>query len=1356
MNDAAPQRGFSPASDTWVTAIHLSEADSNPRGSGFLIDARRVLTCAHVVHSGPAAHPELWVAFPKAEELMNRRIRVKEVVAPAVANRGKEDVAVLVLEEPVSTEFAAPLLRPPPNEMVNKRWWAFGFPDGMLGDSAGGLIGEALAYGWVRLDNREGDGVQGGYSGGALWSADYGAVVGLVAQGRKKDGYARAVTMRAVATSLPDQQLHLLTDWTTEDAGDVALSAWGWTLSNDPESGKHWHPRARGVGSDAERGFRFCGRATALKAIIDWITDSAGDHRQVLLVTGSPGVGKSAVLGRVVTTADPEIAAMLPADDDAERAPTGAVACAVHARHKTALEVAREIATAACAPLPDEVEELATLLRGTLENREPSSFSVLIDALDEARTPADARTIMRHIAVATAETCADLGVRVVVGSRRTDDRGDLLVPFQTSLRVVDLDTPEYFAQQDLARYALATLQLLGDERRDSPYEDASVGKPVADRIAEMAQGNFLIAGLVARTHGLHDQQATDVAELRFTATVDTALRDYLVRLPDVEGVAALDVLTALAYADSPGLSVELWRTAVGAVGGLSPEARGLSAFARTSAANFLVESSDPDAVTGSFRLFHQALNEALLEDRMAGGALADDEARIARAFMSLGSSDWPNAPGYLLRSLPGHAMRGGVFDELLEDESYPLHADLRRLVPAVKAATSATARARGRLLRTTPQALDASAADRVALFSVTEAREHLGRSYRDSVVPAAYRAVWAVGAPHTEDIVLEGHTDWVNTVCALSDQGRTVLASAGNDGSIRLWNPDTGEAVGVLEAHAGAVRALCPLPTKQGLLLASAGNDGAIRLWNPDAGDTPRTIDGHTGWITALCTIDRDGHTLLASAGNDGTVRLWNPDTGEAVGVLEAHAGAVRALCPFPTEQGVLLASAGNDGAMLLWEPSTGDVVRVLKDGSDWITALCTIDRDGHTLLASARIDGLVYLQDAAGETVCTLEGAGGLITTLCPVDVDGRTLLASVGDDRAIHLQDAVTGDARVLEGHTDVVQDVCVVVADGRTLLVSAGNDNTVRLWDTGASGVVTMVEPLEPVEALCALEGEHGPQLATVGHGGTLRLWDPSTGETLHTIKAGVGAITALCTIDVDRRTLLASAGSDRVIRLWHPDTGEAVSSWELEKGDWLVRALCQVSTGGRALLAAAGDNGVVRLHDPDSGETLYVLEAGKERKVLSLCSVVVGERTFLATALDNRAVALWDTQRETVVHELAGHTDWVRGMCVVSAQGRTLLATAAEDRTVRLWDPDTGEAVANLQGHTAGVSAVCTINLGTRTVLVSAGDDRTVRLWNPDLAHAGVVIPVRSPVRSLVPHDRRLFTGLTDGLLALVLD
>ena len=87
----------------------------------------------------------------------------------------------------------------------------------------------------------------------------------------------------------------------------------------------------------------------------------------MLVITGSPGVGKSAVLGRVVTTADAAIRAALPPGDQRVRASVGSVGCAVHAKAKTALEVAEEIARAASARLPGQTEDLAPAIREALD-----------------------------------------------------------------------------------------------------------------------------------------------------------------------------------------------------------------------------------------------------------------------------------------------------------------------------------------------------------------------------------------------------------------------------------------------------------------------------------------------------------------------------------------------------------------------------------------------------------------------------------------------------------------------------------------------------------------------------------------------------------------------------------------------------------------------------------------------------------------------------------------------------------------------------------------------------------------------------------------------------------------------------
>ncbi len=71
-----------------------------------------------------------------------------------------------------------------------------------------------------------------------------------------------------------------------------------------------------------------------------------------------------------------------------------------------------------------------------------------------------------------------------------------------------------------------------------------------------------------------------------------------------------------------------------------------------------------------------------------------------------------------------------------------------------------------------------------------------------------------------------------------------------------------------------------------GKLLASAGGDGTVRLWNPatgrPVGSPPGRHSGPDAGVNGVA-FSPDGK-LLASAGGDGTVRLWNPATGRPVG----------------------------------------------------------------------------------------------------------------------------------------------------------------------------------------------------------------------------------------------------------------------------------------------------------------------------------------------------------------------------------------------------------------------------------------------------------------------------------------
>ncbi|MGP4047165.1 TIR domain-containing protein [Streptomyces sp. 2A115] len=116
--------------------------------------------------------------------------------------------------------------------------------------------------------------------------------------------------------------------------------------------------------------------------------------------------------------------------------------------------------------------------------------------------------------------------------------------------------------------------------------------------------------------------------------------------------------------------------------------------------------------------------------------------------------------------------------------------------------------------------------------------------------------------------VLDGHTDRVYTVVFAPDG--SWLASASWDGQAVVWRD--GAVVHRLTGHVGKLWTAAAHPLRP--LLATAGDDRTVRLWDPHTGRETAALTGHTGRVLAVA-FSPDG-SLLASGGEDGTVRLWS------------------------------------------------------------------------------------------------------------------------------------------------------------------------------------------------------------------------------------------------------------------------------------------------------------------------------------------------------------------------------------------------------------------------------------------------------------------------------------------------
>ncbi|MCB0124074.1 MAG: hypothetical protein KDE58_17590, partial [Caldilineaceae bacterium] len=143
---------------------------------------------------------------------------------------------------------------------------------------------------------------------------------------------------------------------------------------------------------------------------------------------------------------------------------------------------------------------------------------------------------------------------------------------------------------------------------------------------------------------------------------------------------------------------------------------------------------------------------------------------------------------------------------------------------------------------------------------------------------------------------LEGHSKWVKGV-AFSPDGK-LLASSSDEDIIRLWDVEQRVLIKTLHGHTNVIEAITFSPSNAGAgafspshagadpLLASASYDGTVRIWNIETGETIHILQGHTNWVRSV-RFSPDGQRVV-SCSDDETVRIWSVATGECLHTLRA------------------------------------------------------------------------------------------------------------------------------------------------------------------------------------------------------------------------------------------------------------------------------------------------------------------------------------------------------------------------------------------------------------------------------------------------------------------------------------
>jgi WD40 repeat protein len=518
-----------------------------------------------------------------------------------------------------------------------------------------------------------------------------------------------------------------------------------------------------------------------------------------------------------------------------------------------------------------------------------------------------------------------------------------------------------------------------------------------------------------------------------------------------------------------------------------------------------------------------------------------------------------------------------------------------------------------------------------------------------------------------------GPQDVASNSVAFSANG-AVLAVGRSDGSVAVMRLRRQDAL-KLQGQQGAIHAVAVAP--DGSLVASAGEDGTVSLWDTSSGKLVRTLKAHSS--KALCVSFSPDGRLIASAGDDGQVKLWDAASGQAMrslalgGKTPLLGPSIHALAFSP--DGRRVASGAADATVTIWDIASGEKRLTLSvAGNRGFMNAIAFSNDGKLIFAGGDDDRVDVWDATTGHAVRVLDGQSRPAPAVA-YSSDGSAI-ATGYESGKIDIWNAATSERlRRLDGSSSINS---VAFSPSGKILAAADTDGDVVLWDLATGHEIRRLSG-QPTPVYSLAFSPDGSVLASGGFDYSVRLWDVSSGKQLQRLKHDGPVDSVAFSPD---GAMLVSGGWDQTVRIWDVATGRQLRV--LGKQAQLTLAGPQVALSRDGKLLAVGTlDGAIEVFDPHSGSKTKTFR-GEGPFVVGLAFSPDG-RVLAAGFLDN-TIELWDTRTGKLLRTLTGHSGFI-GAVAFSPDGR-VLASSSADGTTRQWDAASGRPLVERAGFNDG--------------------------------------------------------------------